>query len=127
MPAESIHIEVEDEVPAIIERIRRSPADEVHLLLPPNARFGQSRFNFQLLKQYSTRLGKQVAIHSPDPGVQRLAEESGFGGGRPPPNELQAPPRPAMPRASPPQPPLPAAPPRPPGPPRGPGPRRGPP
>jgi hypothetical protein len=127
MPAESIHVEVEDEVPAIIERIRRSPAEEVHLLLPPRARFGQSRFNFQLLKQYSTRLGKQVAISSPDPAVQRLAEESGFGAARPAPDEPRPParpapagPRPAMPVASAQQAPFPAAPPGQPVPPRGP-------
>jgi Baseplate J-like protein len=82
--AEPIHVDPGDEVPAIIERIRRSSSDEVHLVLPTQARFGQSRFNFQLLKQYSTRLGKRVAIWSPDPAVQRLAEESGFGGVRPP-------------------------------------------
>src|SRR6266496_3810708 len=78
MAAEPVHVEVDDEVPTIIERIRRSPADEVHLVVPPHARFGQSRFNFQLLKQYATRLGKRVAIWSPDPVVQRLAAESGF-------------------------------------------------
>jgi len=79
MAAEPIHVDVDDEVPAIVERIRRSPADEIHLVLPERARFGQSRFNFQLLKQYAMRLGKRVAIVSSDPGVQRLAEESGFG------------------------------------------------
>jgi Baseplate J-like protein len=87
MAAEPIHVEAEEDVPAIIERIRRSTAEEVHLVLAPRARFGQSRFNFQLLRQYSTRLGKRVAIWSPDPAVQRLAEESGFGvanGGPPP-------------------------------------------
>ncbi|HSR25110.1 MAG TPA: baseplate J/gp47 family protein [Candidatus Eisenbacteria bacterium] len=78
MAPEPIHIEAEDEVPAIIERIRRSAAEEVHLVLPPRARLGQSRFNFQLLRQYSTRLGKRVVVWSPDPAVQRLAEESGF-------------------------------------------------
>src|SRR5215469_15724719 len=80
MAAEPIHVEPWDEVPAIVERIRRSSSDEVQLVLPEQARIGQSRFNFQLLKQYSTRLGKRVAIWSPDPVVQRLAEESGFGG-----------------------------------------------
>src|SRR5215470_7767644 len=82
MAAEPIHVDAEDEVPAIIERIRGIPSDEVQLVLPSRARFGQSRFNFQLLRQYSTRLGKRVAIWSPDPAVQRLAEESGFGGFR---------------------------------------------
>ena len=79
MAAEPIHVDSDEEVPAIVERLRRSPADEVHLVLPARSRFGQSRFNFQLLKQYSMRLGKRVAIVSPDPSVQRLAEESGFG------------------------------------------------
>src|SRR5215469_4788396 len=60
MAADAVQIEAEDEVPAIIERIRRSPADEVHLVLPLRARFGQSRFEFQLLRQYCTRLGKRV-------------------------------------------------------------------
>jgi hypothetical protein len=119
MAADPIHLEVEDEVPTIIERIRRSPAEEVHLVVPPRARFGQSRFNFQLLKQYSTRLGKRVAIWSPDPAVQRLAEESGFGAlpqrpaapGEPAPEPAWAvqpglaPPVPARPPARPPGPP----------------------
>jgi len=105
MASEAIHVDVGDEVPAIIERIRRSASDEVQLVLPPRARFGQSRFNFQLLKQYSTRLGKRVAIWSPDPAVQRLAEESGFGGFQPPtnghpPRAVAPAPAPAGPRAS---------------------------
>src|SRR6266487_7047970 len=79
MAPDPIRVAVEDEVPAIIERLRRSSAEEVHLLLPGHSRFGQSRFNFQLLRQYSTRLGKRVSIASDDPVVQRLAEESGFG------------------------------------------------
>src|SRR5215467_5026676 len=79
MAAEPIHVEVDEDVPAIVDRLRHSRSDEIHLLLPARARFGESRFNFQLLKQYSMRLGKRVAIVSSDPGVQRLAEESGFG------------------------------------------------
>src|SRR5256885_17267849 len=90
MAAEPIHVEVGDDVPAIIERIRRSDAEEVQLVLPPRARFGQSRFNFQLLRQYSTRLGKRVAIWSPDPAVQRLAAESGFAAAAPAPPRARA-------------------------------------
>lgn len=94
MAAEPIHIETEDEIPVIIERIRSSPADEVHLVLPPRARFGQSRFNFQLLRQYATRLGKRVAIASADPTIQRFAEESGFGAIRLGPAAQAPPPQP---------------------------------
>jgi baseplate J-like protein len=97
MAAEPIHVEVDEDVPAIVDRLRHSRSDEIHLVLPARARFGQTRFNFQLLKQYSMRLGKRVAIVSPDPGVQRLAEESGFGAfkpaawGSPPRSPLAAP------------------------------------
>src|SRR5215468_5091336 len=97
MAAEPIHVDAEDEVPAIIERIRGIPSDEVQLVLPPRARFGQSRFNFQLLRQYTTRLGKRVAIWSPDPAVQRLAEESGFGSFQAQPVAAQRPAPPAPP------------------------------
>lgn len=120
MAAEPIHVEADEEVPTIVERIRRSRAEEVHLVLPARARFGQSRFNFQLLKQYTTRLGKRVAIVSPDPVVQRLAEESGFGayrvretgippGGSVPPVRPAGWPGQAVPRAAPPPAPTPGA------------------
>ncbi|MBJ7601081.1 hypothetical protein [Candidatus Nephthysia bennettiae] len=73
-----IFVESEEEIPAVIERLTRADADEVPLVLPARSRFGQSRFNFQLLRDYSIRLGKRVAIISPDPAVQRMAEENGF-------------------------------------------------
>lgn len=78
MAASPIFIEATDEIPGVIERIRETPHDEVRLVLAPRSRFAQSRFNFQLLRQYATRLGKRVAIVAPDAAVQRLAEETGF-------------------------------------------------
>src|SRR3989442_9088117 len=71
-------METEEEFAAVIERIKRTEASEVPLVLPARSRFGQSRFNFQLLRDYSLRLGKRVAIISPDPAVQRMAEDNGF-------------------------------------------------
>jgi hypothetical protein len=76
--AEPIHVAAEEELPAIIERLRASASEEVQLVLPPRSRLGLSRFNFQLLRQYATRLGKRVAIATPDAAVQRMAEENGF-------------------------------------------------
>src|SRR3984893_2653019 len=75
--AEPIHVAAEDELPVIIERIRRPSSDEVQLMLPPRCRVGQSRFNFQLLRQYATRLGKRGALSTLDAAVQRMAEENG--------------------------------------------------
>ena len=57
-----IFVESEEEIPAVIERLTRADAEEVPLVLPARSRFGQSRFNFQLLRDYSIRLGKRVAI-----------------------------------------------------------------
>ncbi len=73
-----VFVESEEEIPAVIERLTRADADEVPLVLPARSRFAQSRFNFQLLRDYSVRLGKRVVIISPDPAVQRMAEENGF-------------------------------------------------
>lgn len=78
MAVNPIFVETEEEIPAVIERIKRSNTSEVPLVLPARSRFGQSRFNFQLLRDYAGRLGKDVSIISTDPAVQRMAEESGF-------------------------------------------------
>ncbi len=78
MAANPIYIETDEEIPEVIERIRRSPAADVPLVLPNRSRLGQSRFNFQLLREYASRLDKRVAIITPDPAVQRMAKESGF-------------------------------------------------
>lgn len=78
MAANPIYVETEEEMPEVIERIRRTPAPEIPLVLPVRSRIGQSRFNFQLLKQYANQLGKRVAIISADPAVQQMAEETGF-------------------------------------------------
>lgn len=78
MAANPIFVESEEEVPGVIDQVRRAGAAEVPLVLPARSRFAQSRFNFQLLRRYAARLGKQVTIISADPVVQRLARESGF-------------------------------------------------
>jgi Baseplate J-like protein len=76
--ANPIYIETEEEIPEVIERIRRTSAEDVPLVLPTRSRFGQSRFNFQLLKEYTAQMGKRISIVSPEPAVQQMAEESGF-------------------------------------------------
>jgi hypothetical protein len=78
MAANPIFVEAEEEVPGVIERIKRTSAEDVPLVLPLKSRFGQSRFNFQLLREYASRLGKRVTIVSSDPVVQRMAQENGF-------------------------------------------------
>jgi len=61
-----------------VERLRRYHGEDTMLVLPMRSRIGQSRFNFQLLRNYSARLGKRVTVVCDDPAVQKMASESGF-------------------------------------------------
>jgi hypothetical protein len=78
MATNPIYVETEEEIPEIVERLRRSGGEETMLVLPMRSRLGQSRFNFQLLRNYAARMGKRVTVVCDDPAVQKMASESGF-------------------------------------------------
>jgi len=78
MATTPIYVETEEEIPELVERIRRYRGDDTMLVLPMRSRIGQSRFNFQLLRNYAARMGKHVTVVCDDPAVQRMASESGF-------------------------------------------------
>ena len=78
MATNPIYVETEEEIPEVVERIRRVGGDETMLVLPMRSRIGQSRFNFQLLRNYAARMGKRVTVVCDDPAVQKMASESGF-------------------------------------------------
>src|SRR5216684_1189474 len=78
MATDPIYVETEEEIPEIVERLRRYRGDETMLVLPMRSRIGQSRFNFQLLRNYAARMGKRVTVVCDDPAVQKMASESGF-------------------------------------------------
>src|SRR6202165_5789448 len=78
MPASPIYLDAEEEISELIERLRQTPAQDVSVVVPTRSRFGQSRFNFKLLRDYARQFGKRISIISPEPAVQHLAEESGF-------------------------------------------------
>jgi baseplate J-like protein len=78
MATQPVYIEPDEELTEVVERLRRAPGAEVPIVLPPRSRLGQSRFNFQLLREYAGRMGKRVAIISGEPAVQALATEHGF-------------------------------------------------
>jgi len=73
-----IYVETEEEIPELVERLRRYRGDDTMLVLPMRSRIGQSRFNFQLLRNYAARMGKRVTVVCDDPAVQKMASESGF-------------------------------------------------
>src|ERR1700680_3661723 len=78
MATNPIYVETEEEIPELVERLRRFRGADTMLVLPMRSRIGQSRFNFQLLRNYAARLGKRVTVVCDDPAVQKMASESGF-------------------------------------------------
>src|SRR4030081_798224 len=78
MATNPIYVETEEEIPEIVERLRRFGGGETVLVFPMLSRLGQSRFNFQLLRNYAARMGKRVTVVCDDPAVQKMASESGF-------------------------------------------------
>ena len=78
MAANPIYVEVEEEIPEVVERLRKARGDDTMIVLPSRSRVGQSRFNFQLLKDYASRMGKKVTVVCDDPLVQKMAAETGF-------------------------------------------------
>src|SRR6266542_3089772 len=102
MATNPIYVETEEEIPELVERLRRLGGEETMLVLPMRSRIGQSRFNFQLLRNYAARMGKRVTVVCDDPAVQKMASETGFpvfgavgpmGEGIPSEPEVAAPPR----------------------------------
>src|SRR6202790_2966931 len=73
-----IYVETEEEIPEVVERLRRFSGEDTMLVLPNRSRIGQSRFNFQLLRNYAAGMGKTVTVVCDDPAVQKMASESGF-------------------------------------------------
>jgi hypothetical protein len=78
MATNSIYVETEEEIPEVVERLRRLVGEDTMIVLPMRSRIGQSRFNFQLLRNYAARMGKRVTVVCDDPAVQKMASESGF-------------------------------------------------
>ncbi|HEY2599709.1 MAG TPA: baseplate J/gp47 family protein [Candidatus Dormibacteraeota bacterium] len=78
MAANPIYVETEEEIPELVERLRRYDGKDTMLVLPIRSRIGQSRFNFQLLRNYAAGMGKRVTVVCDDPAVQKMASESGF-------------------------------------------------
>ena len=78
MAMNQIYVETDEEIPELVDRLRRYHGEDTMLVLPMRSRIGQSRFNFQLLRNYAARLGKRVTVVCDDPAVQKMASETGF-------------------------------------------------
>ncbi len=78
MGLEPLFVGGDEELPAVIERLKQLGSEEVPLVLSSHSRVGRSRFSFQLLRRYARQMGKRLSVVSPDLAVQQMAQEAGF-------------------------------------------------
>ncbi len=70
---ETIYIDVDDEITAIIDKISSSKAKIVALVLPKRATVMQSIVNMRLLKRTSEEAGKNIVLVTSEAGLMPLA------------------------------------------------------
>jgi hypothetical protein len=77
-PKDIIYIDVEDEITAIIDKLRHSPSKIVALVLPKRAAALQSIVNLKLLKRTANDAKKNVVLVTSDPNLLPLAGAVGM-------------------------------------------------
>ena len=70
---DTIHIDIEDEITAVIEKVHKSEAKVVALVLPKRASTMQSVVNLKLLKRAAENIKKSVVLITSDASVLPLA------------------------------------------------------
>lgn len=73
-----LYLEADDELTTAAERLRSAGGDSLVLVLPPGSAIATSRINFRLLVREAERLGRRLAIVSPDRTTVALAESAGL-------------------------------------------------
>ncbi len=75
---QTIYIDVEDEITGIIDKLRRSEAKVVALVLPKRASALQSTVNLKLLKRKAEDAKKNIVLITSDPGLLPMAGAVGL-------------------------------------------------
>ncbi len=75
---DTIYIDKEDEITAVIDAVTSSKEKVVALVLPKNAEVFQSVINMKLLKKAAKKAGKSVALISSDKGLEAAAAAAGL-------------------------------------------------
>ena len=60
MPHKTLYIDIDEEITSIVDRVRKTPADEVIVVVPKRALLIQSIVNLKLLKQEADRAKKEI-------------------------------------------------------------------
>jgi hypothetical protein len=73
-----IYLEVDDDLPAIRDRLEWAQARRVMLVIPPQSKTLRSLVNLRVLRRYAQHLALDVALVTRDPQTRRLAKGEGF-------------------------------------------------
>ncbi len=75
---ELIYLEPDEEIPSIIDRLKKTPASNLRLVTVRGSILTQSQVNLQLLINQAQRLDKAVSLVTSDPVAQKLASRVGL-------------------------------------------------
>lgn len=75
---QTFYIDIDEEITSIIERLRKSSAREVVIVVPKRALLIQSIINLKLLKKEADEMNKEIAIVTQDKLGKLLIEKTGI-------------------------------------------------
>ena len=74
----TIYLDIDEELTSIVERLKKSEAEEIILVVPRKAVLLQSIVNLKILKKEADRLKKKVIISTTDKIGRNLSAKTGF-------------------------------------------------
>lgn len=73
-----IYLEPDEEIPSVVNKLKKSKEEALGLVVPRGSITFQSAINLKLLKKQAERLNKEIAIITADPVGQHLASQAGL-------------------------------------------------
>ena len=72
-----LHLEKDDDIPVIREKVERAQARQVLLVVPHDSQTFKSPLDFRLLRRQAKRLALEIALVSNHPVTRDLAAQEG--------------------------------------------------
>lgn len=77
-PQKILYVEIDDEITAVYDRIKRQKQSRIALVIPKGAQLLQSIINLKILKRKTDELKKEIAVVTADASYRGLAEKAGI-------------------------------------------------
>lgn len=75
---DTLYLEIDEEIPSVIEKLKQHPADDVVFVVPVGASLLQSVVNVKLLKRTADKTKKRLAFVTTDPVARHVASQVGI-------------------------------------------------